>query len=1112
MVATTIPTGNKNTPRVYNVAVIGGDGIGPEVTEQAVRVLKLVTQKRSRACNFQIAFKNLVAGGAAVDAFGVSCPPETLTAAKEADAILLGAIGGPQWPRPIDPNDLSKGYGPRAETGILDLRKALNLYANIRPVKFISKSLIKSSPIKEEVVRGTEYIIVRELIGGIYFGERKEGDQDGQAYDTMPYSTEEIQRITRCAAQLAMQEDPPLPIHSIDKANVLATSRLWRKVVTETIANEFPQLQVDHHLVDSAAMHMIRNPKLLNGVILTENMFGDILSDEASVIPGSLGLLPSASLSGLPDGETDCRGLYEPIHGSAPDIAGQGIANPIGTILSAAMMLRYTMGLEQEANAVEQAVCRVIDDDDYNGFNIRTRDLGGLASTQEMGDAVIKALIPLLHGLNAASQKIPQSLLLKRPENRRGMTICEKILAHHAIALPAPGHVTPGDMVCVSVDWTIASELTWVGMNKTYELMGRPSVDRNDRFWLAIDHSVDPRIMDNPRVQHLVNLSKEFSEEAELVDFNRPNYTILHTEFYRERAQPGQLIIGADSHTCSAGAVGAMAVGLGAADVVMPLVTGETWFKVPETVNIRFVGEPRFGIGGKDIILYVLGKLKRNTVAMERAVEYTGPGLKYMSCDARFAISNMTTEFGGIAGVFEADETTATFVTKRTNPAHRNSSLYFHADSDCQYAEIHEIDLSEVEPLVALYPSPDNVVPVTETLDMKLDGVFIGACTTAEEDLILGALVLEAGLKAGKVPTVAGKRRVTPGSVPILAKLRRLGLLDAYEKAGFVVGAPGCSYCIAVAADRALAGEVWLSSQNRNFKNRMGPGSIANLASAATVAASSFDMGVTDPTELLNAIDPQRYQRTLEQWLEKPVKKVIVSEPNPVAVDAGEETANDETNQKGSGALGETQEEGQFASVIAGKVQRFGDHVDTDQIIPAQAIGANTDTELGDKCFLHVRPEFRERVKQGYTIVVGGEGFGSGSSREEAPRALKGCGVQAVIAKSFAFIYSRNQPNMSLLGITLKDPEFYELAQEGAEVSIDVKGRKVLVGDKEFPFILSQMEERLLNGGGVTAMYNKYGAKLFRAAISENPAKFANKGCVSAAKPCNDTAEAVLSW
>jgi homoaconitase/3-isopropylmalate dehydratase large subunit/3-isopropylmalate dehydratase small subunit len=911
----------------------------------------------------------------------------------------------------------------------------------------------------------------------------------------MPYSADEVRRIARLAGHLATRHRPPLAVHSIDKANVLATSRLWRRVVTETFEKEFPTVPLHHHLVDSAAMLMVKNPRALNGIVLTENMFGDILSDEASVIPGSLGLLPSASLNDLPNGSG--IGLYEPIHGSAPDIAGKGIANPIGTILSVALMLRYSLGLEHEARAVENAVRKTLDPVNEGGHGYRTRDLGGDKSTAEVGNCIVELLRAELNALTRAEDR---GLLLKRPAGRRPMTLCEKIIAHGAIGLQAPGDVRPGQMVCVSVDWTLASELTWKGMEKTYDQMGRPAIPRNDRFWLAIDHTVDPRINDQPKPRELISASRRFAKEANLVDFYEPNYTILHTEFCRERAQPGMIVIGADSHSCSAGNVGAFAVGLGAADVVMPLVTGETWFKVPETVEIRFVGRPPFGIGGKDIILYVLGELKRNTVAFERAVEFTGPGLRYLSCDARFAISNMTTEFGGIAGVFEADEITAAYIAKRKDPQHKNSALYFRADPDAEYAESHIIDLSKVDSLVALYPSPDNVVPAKEVAGMKLDGCFIGACTTAEEDLILAALVLEAGLKRGWVPTVNGKRKVTPGSVPIIAKLRRLGLLEIYEKCGFEIGAPGCSYCIAVAADRAGEGEVWLSSQNRNFKNRMGKGSIGNLASAATVAASSFDMTVRDPRELLNDIDPERYEQMLEIWKEKG-EPIIISEPNPTLVDSSSNGTADVASLP------------KFETVITGRVQRFGDHVDTDAIIPAEFMPGVSDEDLGTHAFQYFRPEFRERVKAGRTIVVGGIGFGSGSSREEAPRALRGAGVKCVIARSYAFIYGRNQPMMSLLGITINDDRFYELAQEDVEVRVDVKERVVECRGERFPFGLSLMEERLMAGGGVTEMYKRYGGKLFRVAMQDTGAN-PSGGCGTAKvdKSCTDSQQKQLAW
>ena len=254
------------------------------------------------------------------------------------------------------------------------------------------------------------------------------------------------------------------------------------------------------------------------------------------------------------------------------------------------------------------------------------------------------------------------------------------------------------------------------------------------------------------------------------------------------------------------------------------MITGETWLSVPETLCIEFTNQPPLGIGGKDTILYVLGQLKRNTVAAGRAVEYCGEGLKHLSSDARFAISNMTTEFGGIAGVFVPDEVTAAYLERRKQAKHRDGAIYFRPDKGAQYAEKFIIDLAKVDSLVALYPSPDNVVAVGNVVGKDLDGCFIGACTTAEEDLILGALVLRQGLKSGLTVCEKGGRKVTPGSVPILERLRRIGLLRWYERCGFEIGAPGCSYCVGVAADVAGEGEVWLSSQNRNFPNRMGPG------------------------------------------------------------------------------------------------------------------------------------------------------------------------------------------------------------------------------------------------------------------------------------------------
>jgi 3-isopropylmalate dehydrogenase len=314
------------------IAVLGGDGIGPEVTAAAVEVLRAVAGKFGHEFEFQEA----LIGGAAIDAGGSPLPSATVDACRASGAVLLGAVGGPKWSDPDAP--------VRPEQGLLELRGTLGLYANLRPVRVID-AVIDASPLRPEVISGVDVLVVRELTGGIYFGRKTRTATSAE--DVCSYSAPEIERVTRTAARLAAARRGSLV--SVDKANVLETSRLWRTVVTRVVREEFPGIALEHMLVDAAAMHLLRRPTAFD-VLLTENMFGDILTDEASMLAGSLGLLPSASLG---DGTV---GLYEPIHGSAPDIAGRGIANPCGTVLSAAMLLRHSLGLEDEAHAVEAAV------------------------------------------------------------------------------------------------------------------------------------------------------------------------------------------------------------------------------------------------------------------------------------------------------------------------------------------------------------------------------------------------------------------------------------------------------------------------------------------------------------------------------------------------------------------------------------------------------------------------------------------------------------------------------------------------------------------------------------------------------------------------------------
>ncbi len=353
------------------ILILEGDGIGPEIVAQAVRVIKAIDRK----FNLDVELTNALIGGAAYDKYGTPLPDETMTLAKQHDAILLGAVGGPKW------DDIDAALKP--EKGLLGIRAGLDLFANFRPAILYSQ-LADATSLKPELVVGLDVLIVRELTGGIYFGKPRgvrildNGEREG--FNTYVYSESEIRRIAHVAFQAAQKRNKRLC--SVDKANVLEVTVLWREILTE-IASEYPEVELSHMYVDNAAMQMVRAPKQFD-VIVTGNMFGDILSDVAAMLTGSIGMLPSASL--------DCnnKGLYEPVHGSAPDIAGQGIANPLATIVSVAMMYRYTFGRADVADAIESAVISVLDS------GARTADIAvpgaPLTSTEQMGDAVVKAI------------------------------------------------------------------------------------------------------------------------------------------------------------------------------------------------------------------------------------------------------------------------------------------------------------------------------------------------------------------------------------------------------------------------------------------------------------------------------------------------------------------------------------------------------------------------------------------------------------------------------------------------------------------------------------------------------------------------------------------------
>lgn len=349
--------------------MLPGDGIGPEITEQACRVLTKVGE----VFGHEFSFQSHLIGGIAIDETGNPLPDETIAACRQSDAVLLGAVGGPKWDDP--------SAKTRPEAGLLKIRKEMGLFANLRPIKLFDE-LVDASPLKREIIEGTDILFFRELTGGIYFGEssRSGSGAEESASQAMVYSVPEVERIVRLAAKAAQSRDNRLT--SVDKANVLEPSRLWRQTAARVMAEEFPEVQYDVVLVDAMAMHLINRPADFD-VIVTGNMFGDILTDEASMLPGSLGMLPSASLG------SDGPGLYEPIHGSAPDIAGKGIANPLATVLAAAMLLRHSLAMEQEAAAIEKAVGDVL------AAGLRTADLargGESIGTVAMGDAVVERI------------------------------------------------------------------------------------------------------------------------------------------------------------------------------------------------------------------------------------------------------------------------------------------------------------------------------------------------------------------------------------------------------------------------------------------------------------------------------------------------------------------------------------------------------------------------------------------------------------------------------------------------------------------------------------------------------------------------------------------------
>lgn len=632
------------------------------------------------------------------------------------------------------------------------------------------------------------------------------------------------------------------------------------------------------------------------------------------------------------------------------------------------------------------------------------------------------------------------------------LTLSQKILTAHAL----DGQIArPGVTLRLAVDWIMASELAMAGMQETFTRLGNPRLHAPERFFLAIDHTVDPHtIVADPKTRQLVRLSRDFAATQRIAAFYDANQTIMHTAFYRHHALPGSVVVGADSHTTSHGALGAFAIGLGGADVAVAAITGQTWITVPEEVLVTYRGALPFGITGKDVVLKTLQMVGSNQHALERGVEFRCADGAELSVDARFTICNMTAEMGGVNGIFASEPETYAFLTRfgRTGGAGLMA-----ADPGADYAARFEIDLSALPPLIAKPFSPDNVVGVDEVAGQGLDGCFIGACTTTEEELILAGLMLERQQAAGLTAAASDRRLMIPGEVQIHRKLEQAGLLDAFRAAGFRIGVPGCHMCLGLGAERAGRGEIWLSSQNRNFRNRMGAGSIAWLASGLTVAASAAGMRIADPRPWLDGIDRARLARLLDRG------GVAGAIPQPAP-------------RAAPGAAGTAAPPARVEGVVAGRALVFGDHIDTDAIIPGEFCSLTDPADLGRHAFHHTRPGMPDLVAQGLDIVVAGHGWGCGSSREHAAWALKGAGVKLVIARSLAVIHRRNLINEGIPALVAPDPAFFETLAEGDPLSVDLGAFTVTHIPSGRRFALAPLgapEAAILSAGGLVAQVKR---------------------------------------
>ncbi len=784
-----------------SITLLPGDGIGPEVTRQAVRVLERIAWRFGH----ELTFEERDIGGVAWQKHGHVLPEETLRTCLAADAVLLGAVGSPEFDH------------LRPEAGLLALRRALGGFANLRPA-FCHESLVGASPLRPEIVRGADVLIVRELLGGIYYGEA--------------YTKPEIERVARIAFEIARTRRRK--VTSVDKANVLASSRFWRETVT-AVAAEYADVELEHMYVDACAMHLVTNPRRFD-VLLADVMFGDILSDEASAFAGSLGMLPSAAIGGKVD-------LYEPVHGSAPDIAGRNVANPFGAIASAAMLLRYTAHLEEEARAIEYAMASVL------AAGHRTRDIGGSASTSEIGDRVIDALAP--------------------------RTLFDKLWDSHVVHRPSDGPPL------LYIDLHLVHEVTSPQAFDGLRDAGR-GVRRPERTFATVDHNVPtavPRTVTDPvaakQIEALRSNCTSFG--ITLYDIDSAQQGIVHVigpELGLTR--PGMTIVCGDSHTSTHGAFGALAFGIGTSDVEHVLATQCLRYAKPKSMRVEVTGTLEVGVTAKDLALAIIARIGTDGAA-GHVIEYSGEAVRTLSMEGRMTLCNMSIEAGARAGMIAPDETTLAWLSESGRPGRSlrdrarraitaGETPALRTDHGAVFDRSVTIDASAIAPQVTWGTTPGMTVPVTGKVPspanaamqraleymalepgtaveaIAVDRVFVGSCTNGRlEDLRAAARVAKGYSVASTV-----RAMVVPGSQSVKRAAEEEGLDVVFRDAGFEWREPGCSMCLGMNEDVLQPGERCASTSNRNFEGRQGRGGRTHLVSPAMAAAAAIEGRFTD--------------------------------------------------------------------------------------------------------------------------------------------------------------------------------------------------------------------------------------------------------------------------